>query len=122
MFVDVEFRIGVGGRMTVPGDAVVDTGLRKTVFVDRGNGYLEPRQVQTGGRIGDRIEIVTGLKPGERVVASGAFLIDSEAQLKNPAPAAGAVPGPGTAPAEPSPSMPGMPGMAPAKPAKGGGK
>jgi len=119
MFVDVEFRIGVGGRMTVPADAVVDTGLRKTVFVDRGNGYLEPRQVQTGDRIGDRIEIVTGLKPAERVVASGAFLIDSEAQLKNPAPAAGAVPGPGTAPAGPLPSMP---GMAPAKPAKGGGK
>jgi RND family efflux transporter MFP subunit len=117
MFVDVEFRIGVGGRMTVPGDAVVDTGLRKTVFVDRGNGNLEPRQVQTGDRIGDRIEILAGLKPGERVVASGTFLIDSEAQLKNPAPSAGPVPA-GTAPV--GPSMPDMPGMAPAKPANGG--
>jgi Cu(I)/Ag(I) efflux system membrane fusion protein len=62
---------------------VVNTGLRKTVFVDRGNGYLEPRAVVTGDRVGDRIEIVSGLKPGESVVASGAFLIDSEAQLKN---------------------------------------
>lgn len=83
MFVDVEFRMGTGARMTVPADAVVDTGLRKTVFVDRGNGNLEPRPVRTGDRVGDRIEILTGLKPGERVVASGAFLIDSEAQLKD---------------------------------------
>jgi len=83
MFVNVEFGIGVGGRMTVPADAVVNTGLRKTVFVERGNGYLEPRAVVTGDRIGDRIEIVSGLKPGESVVASGAFLIDSEAQLRN---------------------------------------
>ncbi len=83
MFVNVEFGLGVGARMTVPADAVVNTGLRKTVFVDRGNGYLEPRPVETGDRIGDRIEVVRGLQPGERVVASGAFLIDSEAQLKN---------------------------------------
>jgi len=83
LFVNVEFGIGVGARMTVPADAVVNTGLRKTVFVDRGNGYLEPRAVVTGDRVGDRIEIVSGLKPGESVVASGAFLIDSEAQLKN---------------------------------------
>lgn len=92
MFVDIEFHIGVGGRMSVPSDAVVDTGLRKTVFVDRGNGYLEPRQVTTGDRIGDRVQILTGLKSGERVVASGAFLIDSESQLKNPVPAAGVKP------------------------------
>jgi multidrug efflux pump subunit AcrA (membrane-fusion protein) len=116
MFVDVEFRIGVGGRMTVPADAVVNTGLRKTVFVDRGNGNLEPRQVQTGERVGDRVEIVTGLRAGERVVASGAFLIDSEAQLKNPAP-----PAAGSPPVA-QPAMPGMPGMAPSpKPAKDGG-
>lgn len=83
MFVNIEFGIGVSGRMTVPADAVVNTGLRKTVFVDRGNGYLEPRPVVTGDRLGDRIEIVSGLRPGESVVASGAFLIDSEAQLKN---------------------------------------
>ncbi len=42
-------------RLTVPADAVVDTGLRKTVFVDRGNGYLEPRAVETGERIGERV-------------------------------------------------------------------
>jgi multidrug efflux pump subunit AcrA (membrane-fusion protein) len=54
--------------------------------VDRGNGYLEPREVETGDRTGERLEIVKGLAAGERVVTSGNFLIDSESQLK-PAPA-----------------------------------
>lgn len=84
MFVNVEFRLAAQGGLTVPAGAVVNTGLRKTVFVDRGNGYLEPRAVETGESIGDRVQIVKGLRAGERVVASGAFLIDSEAQLKNP--------------------------------------
>jgi RND family efflux transporter MFP subunit len=82
MFVDVEFQVTNSARMTVASEAVVDTGLRKTVFVDRGNGYLEPRQVETGERIGDRIEVLKGLVPGDRVVTSGNFLIDSESQLK----------------------------------------
>ncbi|MCX6624729.1 MAG: efflux RND transporter periplasmic adaptor subunit [Acidobacteria bacterium] len=86
MYVDVEFQSGATGRMTVPSDAVINTGLRRTVFVDRGSGNLEPRAVEIGQRIGDRIEILRGLQTGERVVAAGAFLIDSEAQLKNAAP------------------------------------
>jgi RND family efflux transporter MFP subunit len=89
MFVDVSFPIGLAARLTVPADAVINTGLRRTVFVDRGNGNLEPRDVMTGERIGDRIQILSGLEAGERVVASGAFLIDSEAQLKNALPAPG---------------------------------
>jgi RND family efflux transporter MFP subunit len=85
MFVDVEFNVSMPARMTVPAEAVLDTGLKKTVFVDRGNGYLEPRQVETGERIGDRIEITKGLSPTERIVISGNFLIDSESQLKSSA-------------------------------------
>jgi len=85
MFVDVEFSVSMPARMTVPAEAVLDTGLRKTVFVDRGNGYLEPRQVEIGERIGDRIEITKGLTPTERIVVSGNFLIDSESQLKSSA-------------------------------------
>jgi RND family efflux transporter MFP subunit len=85
MFVDVEFNVSMPARMTVPAEAVLDTGLKKTVFVDRGNGYLEPRQVETGERIGDRIEIIKGLSPTERIVISGNFLIDSESQLKSSA-------------------------------------
>ncbi len=86
MFVDVSFRIGSADRVTVPAAAVVNTGLRKTVFVDHGNGDLEPRAVETGPQFGDTVQVLAGLRAGERVVASGAFLIDSEAQLKNAIP------------------------------------
>lgn len=90
MFVDVEFRIAEPRRLVVPVDAVLDSGLTKTVFVDRGNGYLEPRHVETGELLGDRIVILKGLQPGERIVTSGTFLIDSESRLK--AAAAGMAP------------------------------
>ncbi len=88
MFTDVEFRVDSGARLAVPAEAVLDSGRGKTVFVDGGNGWLEPRQVETGQRSGDRVEILKGLKVGERVAVSGQFLIDSESQLK--AAAAGA--------------------------------
>jgi RND family efflux transporter MFP subunit len=84
MFLNVDFRIALPSRVTVPADAVLNSGDRKTLFIDRGNGYLEPRDVQTGEQAGGRIQIVSGLHAGERVVASGAFLIDSEAQMRNP--------------------------------------
>lgn len=89
MFVDVEFRIARPQALTVPVEAVLDSGLRKTVFIDRDNGYLEPRQVETGERRGGRVEILSGLKAGERVVASGNFLIDSESRLRGPAASGG---------------------------------
>lgn len=90
MFVNVELGVPAARRLTVPAGAVLDTGDRQTVFVDRGNGYLEPRQVTAGERIDDRVAITTGLSEGERVVASGTFLIDSESQLKAAAAAMGA--------------------------------
>ncbi len=82
MFVDVTFQVASQRKLTVPAEAVLDAGLRKTVFVDRGKGYLEPREVEIGERLGDRIEILKGLQPGEQIVTSGNFLIDSESQLK----------------------------------------
>lgn len=90
MYADVEFRLNLPSRLTVPADAVMDAGERKTVFIDRGNGYFEPRQVETGERDGDRIQILSGLKGGERVVTSGNFLIDSESQMKAAAEGMGA--------------------------------
>lgn len=83
MFVDVEFQVEMPRRVLVPSEAVLDSGLRQTVFVDRGNGFLEPRQVEIGERIGDRLEIRKGLQPGDRIVISGNFLIDAESQLKS---------------------------------------
>ncbi len=85
MFVDVDFSVAMSARMTVLAEAVLDTGRKKTVFVDRGNGYLEPRQVETGQKIGDRIEITKGLALTDRIVISSHFLIDSESQLKSSA-------------------------------------
>ncbi|HVL67647.1 MAG TPA: efflux RND transporter periplasmic adaptor subunit [Vicinamibacterales bacterium] len=82
MFVNVELTLAGSRQLTVPAGAVVDTGTRQTVFIDLGNGYIDPRQVVAGERLGDRIVITSGLKGGERVVASGTFLIDSESQLK----------------------------------------
>ena len=116
MFVDVEFRVEMPRQILVPSDAVLNSGLRQTVFVDRGNGFLEPRQVEIGQRLGDRLEIRKGLQPGERIVISGNFLIDSESQLKS---AAGGMAGmqhggsTGGKAKESTGGMEGMPGMEP---------
>jgi RND family efflux transporter MFP subunit len=82
MFVDVEFPIDLPAAIVVPADAIVDSGLRKIVFVDLGGGYFEPRQVETGWHLDDQVEITKGLMAGERIVMSGTFLIDSESRLK----------------------------------------
>ena len=82
MFVDVEFPLASSRQLTVPVEAVLDAGQRQTVFVDRGDGYLEPRAVEIGDRLDDRVVILSGLKEGERIVTSANFLIDSESQLK----------------------------------------
>lgn len=110
MFVDVDFHLAGARRLTVPVDAVLDAGVRKTVFVDHGDGHLEPRAVETGDRFGDRVEIRSGLKPDERIVTSGTFLIDSESQLQS---AMSGMAGhePAANPNADHSRMPGMPGM-----------
>jgi multidrug efflux pump subunit AcrA (membrane-fusion protein) len=90
MFVNVEFGVATPPQLSVPVEAVLDAGDRQTVFVDLGNGYLEPRQVTVGERFGDRVAITRGLSAGERVVSSGTFLVDSESQLKAAASGMGA--------------------------------
>jgi Cu(I)/Ag(I) efflux system membrane fusion protein len=82
MFVDVELDVRRPEAITIPADALVDSGLRKTVFVEAGEGTFEPRLVETGWRFGDRVEVVRGLAPGERIVVSGTFLVDSESRLR----------------------------------------
>jgi Cu(I)/Ag(I) efflux system membrane fusion protein len=82
MFVDVQFSIQMPSAITVPAEAVIDSGLRKTVFVAGENGSFEPRMIETGWRNGDRIQVVRGLAPGERIVVSGTFLLDSESRLQ----------------------------------------
>jgi Cu(I)/Ag(I) efflux system membrane fusion protein len=81
MFTDVDFSVQLPPAITVSADAVLDSGMKKTVFVALGDGFFEPRRVATGRRLGDRIEIVEGLKPGESIVVAGNFLIDSESRM-----------------------------------------
>jgi len=82
MFVDVELPVNLPPTLTIPADAVLDSGLRKMVYVDRGNGFFEPRRVETGLRLGGRVGITKGLMAGERVVVSGNFLVDSDSKMK----------------------------------------
>jgi len=82
MFTNVEIKTGMGRRLAVPDDAVLDTGTRSIVYVDKGEGYFEPREVKLGLRADGYREVLSGLKSGEKVATSATFLIDSEAQLK----------------------------------------
>jgi multidrug efflux pump subunit AcrA (membrane-fusion protein) len=82
MYVDVDLPVATPPGLSVPADAVLDSGLSKRVYVDQGNGIFEPRQVDTGEPYGDRVQILRGLAEGEKVVASGTFLVDSESRLR----------------------------------------
>jgi multidrug efflux pump subunit AcrA (membrane-fusion protein) len=68
--------------LTVPEDAVLDTGTEQYVFVDKGNGYFEPRKVKLGGQAEGYYAITEGLRPGERVATAANFILDSESRLK----------------------------------------
>jgi membrane fusion protein, copper/silver efflux system len=81
MFVDVELPLVAPPALAVPQDAIIDSGREQIAFVDRGGGTFEARRVRTGWRLGGRVEILEGLREGERVVVSGAFLLDSETRL-----------------------------------------
>jgi membrane fusion protein, copper/silver efflux system len=80
--VDLEFPIRLPEATTVPADAIVESGLQKIVFVDKGNGNFESRAVETGWRFGGRVQIVHGLDLGESIVVSGTFLLDSESRMR----------------------------------------
>lgn len=84
--------------LTIPRDAVVDTGESQHVFVRTPSGMLEPRTVKVGVRLAERVEITAGLAPDEEIVAAGVFLIDSESRLRASGSAGGHV-GHGSSPA-----------------------
>ncbi|GMV62752.1 MAG: hypothetical protein AMXMBFR74_19200 [Parvibaculum sp.] len=83
-FVRVDIGAPVGGEpvLAVPAASVIDDGTRQVVFVARGNGLFEPRDVRLGARAGADVEIREGLAAGEEVVTSGIFLIDAESNLQ----------------------------------------
>jgi RND family efflux transporter MFP subunit len=82
MFANLEIHVDYGTRLTVPVDAVLDAGIMKIVFVSKGDGYFEPREVKLGVKGQDMYEVLGGLSDGESVVTSANFLIDSESSLK----------------------------------------
>jgi Cu(I)/Ag(I) efflux system membrane fusion protein len=82
MYVNVELGMSMGDGLTIPVSAVLPTGRRSLVFIDKGEGKLEPRFVQLGRKYGEVYEVLDGLKGGERLVASANFLIDAETKIQ----------------------------------------
>jgi Cu(I)/Ag(I) efflux system membrane fusion protein len=80
----VEINAGEGEaeRLVVPVSALIDSGNRQVVIVDRGEGRFEPRAVKVGARGDGNVEIIEGIKAGENVVVAANFLIDAESNLK----------------------------------------
>jgi Cu(I)/Ag(I) efflux system membrane fusion protein len=82
MFVDVNLMIDYGEGIVVPDSAVIDTGTRNVVFVDKGQGRFEPREVKTGVSGEGKIQVLSGLNAADRVVIKANFLLDSESSLR----------------------------------------
>ena len=82
MYVNAELAMDMGQALTIPVSAVMPTGTRSVVFVDKGEGKLEPRIVELGSKYGDIYEVKSDLKENERVVASANFLIDAESKVQ----------------------------------------
>jgi Cu(I)/Ag(I) efflux system membrane fusion protein len=82
MYANVTIERDLGDRLTVPEQAILYAGERAFVFLDLGDGRLRPKQVKTGLVTDDRIEVLSGLSPGDVVVTSGNFLVAAEARLK----------------------------------------
>jgi len=85
MYGDVVLSISYGTRLVVPQEAVMDSGAEQLVYVSLNDGYFEPRKVQVGAKVDNKVIVLAGLTEGERVVTSGNFLVDSESKLKSAA-------------------------------------
>lgn len=82
MYVDVQISSGLGAHLAVPKEAILDSGLRKIVFLAQGAGHFQPREIRTGVATDEYAQVLEGLLEGDEVVVSGNFLIDSESRLK----------------------------------------
>jgi Cu(I)/Ag(I) efflux system membrane fusion protein/cobalt-zinc-cadmium efflux system membrane fusion protein len=82
MYVNVSIAVPLGHQIVIPASGVLHSGTREIAFIDHGNGYLEPREIEVGTRLDDHVVVLTGLKLGERIVSSANFLVDSESQLQ----------------------------------------
>ncbi len=82
MYANVEIEVDGGKKLAIPDEAVLDSGIRKIVFIDKGEGRFAPAEVKIGSKFDGYYEILSGLSPGERIIASASFLLDSESRLK----------------------------------------
>jgi membrane fusion protein, copper/silver efflux system len=82
MYVDVEFRTLAPPGISIPAEAVLDSGMQKIVYLETSDGVFEPRPVELGTSFGSRVTVKRGLAEGDRVVTAGNFLIDSESRMK----------------------------------------
>jgi RND family efflux transporter MFP subunit len=82
MFVNVDLKTSLGRQLVVPASAVFQSGTRQLVFLNHGNGSLEPKEISIGLRVGDDFVVLQGLKAHDSIVTSASFLIDSESQLQ----------------------------------------
>ena len=82
MYVNAELAMDMGEGLTIPVSAVMPTGTRNVVFINKGEGKLEARIVQLGSKYGDAYEVKDGLREGEQVIASANFLIDAESKVQ----------------------------------------
>jgi RND family efflux transporter MFP subunit len=85
MFADARLTVNYGVQILVPQEAVLDSGKEQQVYVVHGGVIFEPRKVTLGPVIDGNVSVISGLKPGEKVVTSGNFLIDSESRMKSSA-------------------------------------
>jgi RND family efflux transporter MFP subunit len=83
MYVHVNIGIPLGRQLVIPASGVLQAGTREIAFIDHGQGSLEPREIQTGPQIDDSVVVLKGLQPGDRIVSSANFLVDSEAQIQS---------------------------------------
>ena len=82
MFAHVALDLPMGEQTVIPDTAVLRTGTHNVAFIDRGSGYLTPVEIQLGPHVGDEFIVLKGLEPGQQIVSSANFLIDSESQLQ----------------------------------------
>jgi RND family efflux transporter MFP subunit len=82
MYVNVSIAIPLGRQLVIPASGVLQAGTRQIAFIDHGEGYLEPREIEVGQQLDDHVVVLKGLREGERIVSSANFLVDSESQLQ----------------------------------------
>lgn len=82
MYVDLEFHTEMPTGLSIPADAVLDSGRQKIVYVQTAEDIFEPRIIEIGFTYGNRVSVTSGLAQGDRIVSSGNFLVDSESRIK----------------------------------------